>query len=331
LRRGETTPIVKRVVGLPGENVQISNGDLLIDNRRLPAGAPRPAPIAVFDSRWQPVDGAFHMGGTKINPWVHEGDAWKLDATGVAHGEQTGMMYLGANVHDDYLAPDHSLVRGSVPVNDLVLECEMRADEARGRLRFLLAEQGDTFQVAIDLRDGGTAELSLSRRFEEEEVLANATVPFAPKTWHRLRFSNIDNVLCVELDDKSVARPPQYKENHMHPHDTAQEGTSFPHRVYLGGEEGRFEFRAIRVLRDLYYTQRGRFAVGSPAELGPDEYFVLGDNSAESRDSREWGPVHADEIIGRPVWIVWPPSRVRSLASRAALAAPCAPAEANDR
>ena len=40
---------------------------------------------------------------------------------------------------------------------------------------------------------------------------------------------------------------------------------------------------------------------------GPDEYFVLGDNPADSRDSRAFGPVPAERIIGR-VWCrVWPP------------------------
>ncbi len=40
---------------------------------------------------------------------------------------------------------------------------------------------------------------------------------------------------------------------------------------------------------------------------GPDEYFVLGDNPADSRDSRVFGPVPAGRIIGR-VWLrCWPP------------------------
>ena len=39
---------------------------------------------------------------------------------------------------------------------------------------------------------------------------------------------------------------------------------------------------------------------------GPDEYFVLGDNPSDSRDSRAFGPVPGDRIIGR-VWCrIWP-------------------------
>ena len=40
---------------------------------------------------------------------------------------------------------------------------------------------------------------------------------------------------------------------------------------------------------------------------GPDEYFVLGDNSNQSTDSRAFGPVPAERIMGR-VWLrIWPP------------------------
>lgn len=40
---------------------------------------------------------------------------------------------------------------------------------------------------------------------------------------------------------------------------------------------------------------------------GPDEYFVLGDNPAHSRDSRAFGPVGGERILGRVRLRVWPP------------------------
>ena len=39
---------------------------------------------------------------------------------------------------------------------------------------------------------------------------------------------------------------------------------------------------------------------------GPDEYFVLGDNPDDSRDSRGFGPVPGERVIGRVWFRIWP-------------------------
>ncbi len=46
--------------------------------------------------------------------------------------------------------------------------------------------------------------------------------------------------------------------------------------------------------------------------MGPDEYFVLGDNRLQSNDSKNWGPVPLENIIGR-VWVsYWPLSEIEA-------------------
>jgi signal peptidase I len=58
---------------------------------------------------------------------------------------------------------------------------------------------------------------------------------------------------------------------------------------------------------------------GRPITLGPDEYFLLGDNSRMSYDARLWpsfeghqpGATPRDQLCGRVVGIVWPPQRWR--------------------
>jgi signal peptidase I len=45
-------------------------------------------------------------------------------------------------------------------------------------------------------------------------------------------------------------------------------------------------------------------------EIPPDEYFMMGDNREHSDDSRFWGPVPRDWIIGEAFLTYWPPDRV---------------------
>lgn len=47
-----------------------------------------------------------------------------------------------------------------------------------------------------------------------------------------------------------------------------------------------------------------------PLLLAPDSYFVMGDNRAVSRDSRNFGPVRADHIYGKTLFRYWPLSRL---------------------
>jgi signal peptidase I len=41
-----------------------------------------------------------------------------------------------------------------------------------------------------------------------------------------------------------------------------------------------------------------------------DEYFMMGDNRGDSDDSRYWGPIKKQWIIGRAFFTYWPPDRI---------------------
>jgi len=51
----------------------------------------------------------------------------------------------------------------------------------------------------------------------------------------------------------------------------------------------------------------------SPIRVPPGHYFMMGDNRGESDDSRFWGPVPQQSIIGVAFFTYWPPDRIGTL------------------
>jgi len=66
-------------------------------------------------------------------------------------------------------------------------------------------------------------------------------------------------------------------------------------RVYIDG----------RPLEEPYLSQLTRGHYG-PVRVPPLHVFVLGDNRAASNDSRVFGPVHRNQILGRAWFCYWP-------------------------
>jgi signal peptidase I len=59
-------------------------------------------------------------------------------------------------------------------------------------------------------------------------------------------------------------------------------------------------------IKEPYIRYPANFSDPKAIQLGQNEYFVLGDNRSDSCDSREWGPVQRNEIIGRAAVVYWP-------------------------
>lgn len=49
---------------------------------------------------------------------------------------------------------------------------------------------------------------------------------------------------------------------------------------------------------------------GEDIQLNQNQYIVMGDNRPDSSDSREWGPITGDEIVGEAFFRYWPTDSV---------------------
>jgi signal peptidase I len=54
----------------------------------------------------------------------------------------------------------------------------------------------------------------------------------------------------------------------------------------------------------------GECNLPNPITVPADHFFMMGDNRGESDDSRFWGPIPRDWIIGKAFATYWPPDRV---------------------
>ncbi len=61
-----------------------------------------------------------------------------------------------------------------------------------------------------------------------------------------------------------------------------------------------------QLVPEPYIKEAGLYSM-PPRTMGPDEYFVLGDNRNNSSDSHTWGAVPFSAIDGKAWVIYWPP------------------------
>ena len=86
-----------------------------------------------------------------------------------------------------------------------------------------------------------------------------------------------------------------------------------PPLFYVNGKlaEG-FGFRRVMAARDGYggYFARGSLSDPTKTYAVPERnYFAMGDNSDNSLDSRYWGPVPEENLVGRGLLVYWPFNR----------------------
>ena len=72
--------------------------------------------------------------------------------------------------------------------------------------------------------------------------------------------------------------------------------------------------RLLNIPGEVDYVNRGEYGKeGEKITVPTRHFYVLGDNSGNSKDSRYWGFVPEKYLVGRAFIIFWPPWRVRIL------------------
>jgi signal peptidase I len=287
---------VKRIVGLPGERVEIREGEVWIDGQiaRKTLAQTRQTAVRVHAAR-APANAHWDLDGgwqTEHDRYVHP-----ADTTSAPQGERA-IQWL------EYHHPARSRTAGARdrgpildespcnqaesrllnPVSDVLVTCRVACGRS-GALLVRGSSGGRRFVVRLDLdanevtlrRDqlvvASKRAIDLGRGpFQLDWMLADGQAQLA-----------IDGQLVVECVSPSNGAPPD-----------GWPGLAF------GAEGADVSLSRLQVLRDVYYTP-GPPGSNHEYVLGPDEYFLLGDNSPHSEDSRWWprSGVAAEHLIGR--------------------------------
>lgn len=298
-------PVVKRVAGLPGESVRLVQGDLLVSGMQ-PADAPQ-VWVVVEDSALEPVESRWRCDAS-----------WTRDPGGLRGDERSTPLDLLA-IDDGWLRSDGTRTAGPDAAADARLDAHMGWSTTQATLVLALHSRGDIFEAHI-ARDGARIEARITRASlalpgpaegAERAELAHALLeaPAADQTWS-LRLGN--GRVSLLLDESSVCAASSGAPRRHHA-DLLQEGRSYPPRASLRFAAGAGVLARLVVQRGLEWQPAGAHAVERALDLGPDQCFLLGDASFQSRDGREWGPTRLSDLVGRPCAVVWPPSGWRWL------------------
>jgi signal peptidase I len=321
---------VKRVVGMPGETLEIADGDIFVNGRRL-CKEPSQAQdmwLFVHDSsraakrtlpgspRWEPAEASSH--------WKLDGGRWDfagMDATGDA-------LVFSGRLTDEIAynekEPGAGLAENAPPlVGDIKLVCDLKGFSGEGSLEFRWEFRGQ--KVTAGISSAGQVELTVPAiPSPADEGKAHGGVTHGKlqgplSAARQLGFAVRDGQACVMEGNRVVAA------SLLGPQDLASvklglKEAGEPCRLAILASHCNVTLPRLVLWKDIYYRNLSQIpgvgneaawgCTGHPIRLGAGEYFVLGDNSSRSKDSRFWGVVPADAVLGVARCTYWPPSRV---------------------
>lgn len=276
---------VKRVAGEPGERVQIVGGELWSD------GAVRARPLHGVEDLLPMIEAV----GTAIAEhldlqhagFTAAGEDWRLPA-----GE--AQAYLRRPPLADYLLRGETIF-GSLPAADLGLELAYALDDAAAEVFIELRVGRASFRASL-LEGGGR--LSVARREADGVITRLHEQSLTPRAdAGRFFFAAVDRTLTVVVNGRVLLnglafQPPA-------PPIFADRPPEFSHFSHAGiGGRGPLRLTGLRLGRDVLLDAAGTFGGAEVFHLGPDEFFLLGDNPTHSRDSRHYGAVDRSAILG---------------------------------
>lgn len=302
---------VKRIIGMPGETVELCDGDVYIDGQLARKTLPeiRAARVPLFDYDHAPPEGwNCRWERRKSSPVPPE--AGYLTPTFISldgSGAPKALTYRNftfdsvkcSPIMDEYAynAGGSARLEG---VHDFMVELDVEIQAGWGTLTLGLFDGQDWAHVEIPVNQSGRISANrLSGKVRETLLEDGPERQLYDGRAYHLEMAFVDRRLSLALNGEEVFRAIDLSMA------KGREAVERPFRVIAAGATVKLSH--LRLYRDLHYSQHGQNAVaGRSVQLGMDEFFMLGDNSTNSEDSRMWpdqGRVPLANLMGSPFFV----------------------------
>jgi len=266
-----------------------------------PAGLEKPEPVIGslhYDEEKKQLRCRGAMSAEDCQRWLSQTDDEQFHLAVVLLYEQSHV----APVLDRYAYNSGVENQTAVPVHDFLFACDLSVAGAEGAFAIELYDGQHRFRNLIDFQK---QQVSLWVDEQQQplrtERLRGDLFREGPV---RLEMSVMDRQVLCAVNGELLYQPLIFT------------GSSEPRKeirepVRFGASGGRMEVSDLQLYRDIHYTQgKAIHGVETPYKLDADSYFVLGDNSPVSLDSRSWtdGKVERKYLLGKP-FLVHLPSR----------------------
>lgn len=297
---------VKRTVGLPNEEIRFREGDLWVDGNLVRKdGADLDAMLfpqfdLAAERRCAARSGASALRERLREAWSTVTGRWTVNDDGVfegAAGTDAAVLRFEAGTTHAFLDDETCELRGrdDIPVADARISAQVQPVDADARVALRLRRGDESAEAVLRGDDPGVA-----FTLDGKTVASNPAVDIPPGRASNVRFSRVDHVLRLDVDGREVLR-----HDLAAPLAPARDGPAGGVEIVV--RSGVARVRAQKIERDVHWTTE--YGEVNEGRLGPDEFFMAGDNSANSSDSRAYGPVHRSRLVGRPLVIMWPFAR----------------------
>lgn len=311
-----TEIFLQRLVGLGGEHIELAGGEVFIDGKLL-----RKEPYIATDL-WIPlhdtdrVPKSMHDGTPRWRPrdeksgWHRLGSGWAVEAAG---DEPQSLVFDGAITNALAYNPawgSSQYVREHV-LGDILVSCTIGSIAGVGSIRFDWAFGNSTASAEISVSGEVVIQAATSGH---ERARAMGHLPGPLSDGDLLAFAVRDGQAYV-LNDGSLAELATLGPDDVESFAPSDENSTANCELALSAARTSLVLDRIVVHRDVYYVGAEEVRAGSLMAISDDwtleagEWFMMGDNSARSYDSRYFGPVQTSDLIGVARWIYWPPER----------------------